>query len=383
LFVYGSLESDPVYSNECANAIVSLRLTENVFLKGLGNPSNILPSGWVFVNSSKSEGLPLAIGEAGLCGLPVVCTDVGGSREVLSDTKHGCPIDHKLTYGRIVPPQSPSDLAIGIVEVMGMLNGLEQVLDPACKSFVTLNQLLKPAGATLDCKSTPLKSEYTASGSVANKSLLYQRLMDKTVQSKRRHVGLRLRARVFGTFDIKRYLRQHEQQIWIGALQCSEFGVWQMVQKYVMAAQCNNADLRYMGSGGENTQDDNSNRMSELDKIKQIIIKRNIGMKSLEEAKSAASKALGVVKMYVHQDTNQDTYQNLSNQLQENGQEDVRMSIAVDPLVNAEDGEGFQEEIFGQAEPVNETSSVATTDIDSIDQHLSFVDNEMVVEEAL
>eukprot|EP00121_Abeoforma_whisleri_P001866 Awhi_evm1s1670 len=72
--------------------------------------SMVLPEGWVFINSSVSEGLPLAIGEAGLCGLTVVCTDVGGSREVLSDTKPGEPIDPFHTYGRIVPPRSPSDL---------------------------------------------------------------------------------------------------------------------------------------------------------------------------------------------------------------------------------------------------------------------------------
>ena len=64
--IYGSLESDPVYANECANAIVALKLTENIKLAGLANPSVVLPEGWVFVNSSISEGLPLAIGEAGM-----------------------------------------------------------------------------------------------------------------------------------------------------------------------------------------------------------------------------------------------------------------------------------------------------------------------------
>lgn len=62
LLIYGSLESDPIYANECANAIVALNLSENVTLCGLGNPSTVLPAGWVFVNSSVSEGLPLAIG---------------------------------------------------------------------------------------------------------------------------------------------------------------------------------------------------------------------------------------------------------------------------------------------------------------------------------
>ena len=40
----------------------------------------------------------------------MVCTDVGGSREVLSDTQPGKPIDPMVTYGRIVPPGSPADL---------------------------------------------------------------------------------------------------------------------------------------------------------------------------------------------------------------------------------------------------------------------------------
>eukprot|EP00833_Pecoramyces_ruminatium_P007726 jgi/Orpsp1_1/1181758/evm.model.c7180000078477.1 len=88
LHIYGSLQKDPNYTTETLNLISSLNLTEHVILKGLGNPSNVLPTGWVFVNSSITEGLPLAIGEAGLCGLPVVCTDVGGSREVVSDLKN-------------------------------------------------------------------------------------------------------------------------------------------------------------------------------------------------------------------------------------------------------------------------------------------------------
>jgi hypothetical protein len=57
LLIYGSKESDPIYANSCANAIVALNLTEHVFLCGLANPSVALPEGWLFINSSISEGL--------------------------------------------------------------------------------------------------------------------------------------------------------------------------------------------------------------------------------------------------------------------------------------------------------------------------------------
>jgi glycosyltransferase involved in cell wall biosynthesis len=65
--------------------ISSLGVQSNVQLMGLGVASKVLQRGWLFLNSSKSEGMPLALGEAGLAGLLVVCTDVGGSREVHVD----------------------------------------------------------------------------------------------------------------------------------------------------------------------------------------------------------------------------------------------------------------------------------------------------------
>lgn len=82
VLVYGALDKDPDYVEECRDLIAANGLADNVFLCGLGDAARALPKGWVFVNSSKSEGLPLALGEAGLAGLPVVCTDVGGTREV-------------------------------------------------------------------------------------------------------------------------------------------------------------------------------------------------------------------------------------------------------------------------------------------------------------
>ncbi|KAJ3039974.1 hypothetical protein HK097_002687, partial [Rhizophlyctis rosea] len=118
LHIYGSTDKDPSYTAECERAIANWGLAGKVIMKGLGSPSKVLPTGWVFVNSSITEGLPLALGEAGLCGLPVVCTDVGGSREVIWDAKTG------EICGAIVPPSKPMQLALAQLRVMAVADGV-------------------------------------------------------------------------------------------------------------------------------------------------------------------------------------------------------------------------------------------------------------------
>eukprot|EP00163_Fabomonas_tropica_P032433 TRINITY_DN812_c0_g2_i14.p1 TRINITY_DN812_c0_g2~~TRINITY_DN812_c0_g2_i14.p1 ORF type:complete len:4409 (+),score=1027.50 TRINITY_DN812_c0_g2_i14:338-13564(+) len=121
LIICGSLDKDIDYVEECRALILSERLFENVTLAGVHSAPAVLPRGWVFLNSSKSEGLPLALGEAGLAGLPIVCTDVGGSREVVTDPLTG------FVFGRIVPAQDPHALACGQIEVLAMLGDLDPV----------------------------------------------------------------------------------------------------------------------------------------------------------------------------------------------------------------------------------------------------------------
>lgn len=64
LIVYGSITREPAYTAECQILISSLGVGANVTLEGLGNAAKVVGRGWIFLNSSKSEGLPLALGEA-------------------------------------------------------------------------------------------------------------------------------------------------------------------------------------------------------------------------------------------------------------------------------------------------------------------------------
>lgn len=66
----------------------------------------IYPAFDLCVSSSRTEALPLAVGEAMACGVPVVATDAGDSAAMVGDS------------GRIVPLRDPEGLAAGILELL-------------------------------------------------------------------------------------------------------------------------------------------------------------------------------------------------------------------------------------------------------------------------
>ena len=70
--------------------------------------SQLLPALDVFVLSSLSEGISLALLEAMAAGVPSVATSVGGNLEIISDP----------ACGLLVPPRSPRDLADAILSLM-------------------------------------------------------------------------------------------------------------------------------------------------------------------------------------------------------------------------------------------------------------------------
>jgi len=56
---------------------------------------SLLSESDIFINPSYSEGLPISILEAGAVGLPVIATDVGGTKELI--------FPHQT--GLLIPPQ--------------------------------------------------------------------------------------------------------------------------------------------------------------------------------------------------------------------------------------------------------------------------------------
>ncbi|KAF2638314.1 hypothetical protein P280DRAFT_551446 [Massarina eburnea CBS 473.64] len=187
LDIYGALNKSPVYSSECQEILACKGLGQSVALKGTADPSMVLANTWLFLNSSVSEGLPLALGEAALTGAPVVCTDVGASLRVLTD-----PDDGKR-YSEVVAPNDAYGLARAQINLLAMLDEWKQYADDPPDEPTPI----------LPHKPTPRDVE-----------IITRRMYEKTEQ--RRKLGMMARSIVQKSFGGERYLREHEQMLWIG-----------------------------------------------------------------------------------------------------------------------------------------------------------------------
>lgn len=102
LFVFG----EGARRGDLENLVRSMNLEGSVFLPGATPAQDIFALADVFVLPSLWEGMPLILLEAMASGLPVIATDVSGSRELVSEGN-----------GFIVPPKDSGALA----EKIGML----------------------------------------------------------------------------------------------------------------------------------------------------------------------------------------------------------------------------------------------------------------------
>lgn len=187
LDIYGALNKAPVYSSECQEILACKGLGQSVALRGTADPAMVLSNTWLFLNSSVSEGLPLALGEAALTGAPVVCTDVGASLRVLTD-----PDDGKR-YSEVVAPNDAYGLARAQINLLAMLDEWAQYAEDDAD---------KPA-PVLPHKPTAHDVE-----------VITRRMYEKTEQ--RRKLGMMARSIVQKSFGGERYLREHEQMLWVG-----------------------------------------------------------------------------------------------------------------------------------------------------------------------
>ncbi|CAA9966934.1 Glycosyl transferase [Pyrenophora teres f. maculata] len=187
LDIYGALNKSPVYSSECQEILACKGLGKNVAMRGTADPAMVLANTWLFLNSSVSEGLPLALGEAALTGAPVVCTDVGASLRVLTD-----PDDGKR-YSEVVAPNDAYGLARAQINLLAMLDEWAQYAEDGPGE----------AAPILPHKPTPKDVE-----------IITRRMYEKSEH--RRKLGMMARSIVQKSFGGERYLREHEQMLWVG-----------------------------------------------------------------------------------------------------------------------------------------------------------------------
>jgi glycosyltransferase involved in cell wall biosynthesis len=188
LHIYGNMERFANYTSECQELIEAKKLGEHCVLKGMGNPSLVLEDAWLFLNSSISEGLPLAMGEAALTGVPVVCTDVGASFCVVTDGVTGD------RFSEVVPPNDSESLARAQINVLGLIGSWSKFGKDA-------------PGAEVPVLSYPTPTSQQVEA-------ITRRMYEQADQ--RRALGMLGRQNVFNNFSADRYLREHEQMLWIG-----------------------------------------------------------------------------------------------------------------------------------------------------------------------
>ncbi|RLL97776.1 hypothetical protein CFD26_103140 [Aspergillus turcosus] len=194
LHIYGDMERAPAYASECQEIIASKGLREHVVLKGLGNPSVVLQDAWLFMNSSISEGLPLAMGEAALTGVPVVCTDVGASFCVVTDRATG------KKFSEVVAPNDAISLASAQIRVLALLGQWSAFAEDK-EGYVPPSLSLHPSREDVE--------------------QITRRMYEKAEQ--RRKLGMLGRSNVYNNFSSDRYLREHEQMLWLGKYQSRSY----------------------------------------------------------------------------------------------------------------------------------------------------------------
>jgi len=191
LFVYGARDQEPNYDVDMAQLIESCKLRDHVVLKGFGKPQDALQDAWLFMNSSLSEGLPLAIAEAALAGVPIVATAVGATALVLTD-----PDSPTVRYGEVVPPNDPTALARAQVAMLAMAGPWAKFTGEVDVRGSVAPHLVMPDNL-----------------STRDVEWLTKRMYDKTED--RRKLGMLGREMVLRGFHGERYLREHEQMYWV------------------------------------------------------------------------------------------------------------------------------------------------------------------------
>lgn len=127
LYLIGPYEEDPDYYEECRELIDDLKLSSQIIFTGKVDVRDYLGRLDIFLLSSISEGQPLSMLEAMSVKIPIIATDVGDCRGVLTNHKEvGCA-------GVIVPPTSYTAMGAEIISLYKNETRLRLLGDRGCE----------------------------------------------------------------------------------------------------------------------------------------------------------------------------------------------------------------------------------------------------------
>lgn len=144
--IYG-LVSDGEERKNLEELINKNNLSESVFLAGqVENAKTFLSAFDLFILPSIKEGLPYALLEAGSAGLPVIATNVGGAKEVITDMETGIlirpgevkEIDYALRFF-IQNPEKISEFGGKLRKQISDEFSLEKMVDKTIEVYAKKN----------------------------------------------------------------------------------------------------------------------------------------------------------------------------------------------------------------------------------------------------
>ena len=115
-FIIGPDNEEPEYAKECREIVEHLNLQKNVIFTGKVRIEPYLQVIGVMVLTSISEAQPLVILEAGAAGIPIVATDVGACREMITGDSN--EDDGIGPGGVIVPLTAPKATADALLQLL-------------------------------------------------------------------------------------------------------------------------------------------------------------------------------------------------------------------------------------------------------------------------
>ncbi len=122
-FFLASIVGDGPERDQLEDAATDLGIADRVRFHGrLERASRLFPAFDAFVLSSRSEGAPMVLFEAMAARVPIVATDVGGVREILSGAE-----------AVLVPPEEPELLASSLRRVLLDQEDLERKVSAAAR----------------------------------------------------------------------------------------------------------------------------------------------------------------------------------------------------------------------------------------------------------
>lgn len=114
-YIIGPTEEDEEYFAECQQIVDMLQVGQYIEFTGQANVAEYYAFLDVMVLTSLSEGQPLVILEGHCVGIPVVATDVGACRELLTGAE---PDDAAIgPSGLLTPADSPSETANALIRL--------------------------------------------------------------------------------------------------------------------------------------------------------------------------------------------------------------------------------------------------------------------------